>query len=84
MRFPVSLFVEGDDQIGPFGYLHHVEGVRDDIELRAWNQTVFPNRLGSPLLPAEDRETLITSYLSTLDAPAFLIPRYIEKKLVED
>ena len=42
------LFVEGDVGVGLIGYLHHVAGLREDVELRSWNNLVFANRLASP------------------------------------
>ena len=70
------LFVSGDSQIGPLGYLHHVEGVRDDIELHSWENTVFANRLGSPFLPESERDQLVADYISETRRPVFSIPRW--------
>ena len=71
------LFVTGDNQVGPFGYLHHVEGLRSDIELRSWNNTVYSNRLGSPLLPEDERDRLIARYVAESGNPVFSVPRRI-------
>ena len=47
------LFLTGDTGIGVLGYLHHVEGVRPDLDLRSWNSLVFGNRLTSAFAPQQ-------------------------------
>ncbi|MCB1693322.1 MAG: hypothetical protein KDI19_11185, partial [Pseudomonadales bacterium] len=43
-----------------FGYLHYVEGLRPDVELRDRDNLVFSNRLASPFVPgAEQKQVLI-------------------------
>ncbi len=66
------LFAQGDSWVGPLGYLHYVEGVRPDIELRAWDHLVFPNRLGSPYLPEDQSETITAEFIGQASSPVFL------------
>jgi len=43
-----NLFIYGDYQTGPIGYLHYVEKMRADIQLYSKDNLFFGNRLTSP------------------------------------
>ncbi len=64
-------FARGDFEVGLFGYLHLVAGVRPDIELRSWNHLVFDNRLASPYAPEVVQERARTEFLAETDRPVF-------------
>ena len=53
------LFVEGDNQTGPVGYLHYVAGLRQDVEVRSRHNILFGNRLLDPREPVERQEEVI-------------------------
>ena len=72
------LLVEEDNQIGPIGYLHHIEGIRSDIELRSWGDTVFQNRLGSPRDVYQVRNQRLMNYLARSDRPVVSIDPLIQ------
>lgn len=69
----VVLFVSGDFMTGPFGYLHYVEGVREDIELRDEDNLVFSNRLASPFATRAQREAAMIAYITESARPFFFI-----------
>ncbi|MDZ7686827.1 MAG: hypothetical protein U5O39_19200 [Gammaproteobacteria bacterium] len=65
------LFVHGDNYTGLIGYLHYVEQVRPDIELRDWDNLVFPNRLASPYAPVPAQIERNESFLLEQTRPVF-------------
>ncbi len=67
------LFVTGDVEIGVFGFLHHVAGVRPDIELRSWDNLVFENRLTSPFASDARQDELREAFLQGTSKPVFSI-----------
>ncbi|XOV87248.1 MAG: protein O-mannosyl-transferase family [Pseudomonadota bacterium] len=67
------LFVRGDNQTGPLGYLHYVMGMRPDIELREFDNLVFPNRLADPYAPEETRLRRFRDFVDQSDQPVFMI-----------
>ena len=67
------LFVRGDNQTGPIGYLHYVAGVRPDVEVRDWDNLVFANRLGSPFSSDKTREEEIHRYVDSSTRPVFIM-----------
>jgi len=56
-------FASGDFEIGVFGFLHLVMGVRPDIELRSWDNLVFANRLASPFSSDEIQQAKRIEFL---------------------
>lgn len=72
------LFVEGDNETGPIGYLHHVEQLRLDVEVRSWRNTVFQNRLASPYAPHAEREQLLAEFINQSERPVFVIRPSVE------
>lgn len=62
------LFVTGDTGVGVLGYLHHIEGVRPDIELRSWNSLVFSNRLTSAFAPQQVLDETRRRYIEASDS----------------
>ncbi len=67
------LFVAGDVQTGPLGYLHYLQGVRPDVELRHQHNILFPNRLVSPKLPAGLQQKALDVYLDHEQRPIYTI-----------
>ncbi|MBD3649244.1 MAG: DUF2723 domain-containing protein [Pseudomonadales bacterium] len=67
------LFTKGDNQTGVLGYLHHVRGLRPDVELRDWENLVFANRLASPRAGEDRRREEILQFVQTTDRPVFLL-----------
>lgn len=67
------LFVEGDAETGPVGYLHHVQGVRKDIELRNRHNILFGNRLADPRGYTIEQEQAIQQYVLSSGKRAFFI-----------
>ena len=65
------IFLNGDNQVGPLGFLHHVEGVRPDVELRDWENLVFRNRLGSPFAPPPQKLAAARRLISTTTRPVY-------------
>ncbi len=65
------LFVEGDSGVGLIGYLHYVRGDRTDLELRSWNNLVFPNRLISPFAPRARQDQLRSDFIRASDEPVY-------------
>ena len=58
------LFVTGDVGVGLLGYLHHVKGLRADVDLRSWNSLVFSNRLTSAFAPQELLDETRTAFVA--------------------
>ena len=71
------VFVNGDNQVGPLGYLHHLERIRPDVELRDWENLVFSNRLGSPFASEQDKRAAIEQFMSETAAPVFTIEPWL-------
>ncbi|HIG40151.1 MAG: DUF2723 domain-containing protein [bacterium] len=67
------LFLYGDMQIGPFGFLNKVMGVRPDVELYSWHSLVFSNRLSDPLLPKKEMERVVSEFIKNSSRPVFSI-----------
>jgi hypothetical protein len=65
------LFANGDNHVGPIGYLNRVRGLRPDIELRNLNDFVFSNRLGSPLDSDELQSSRLSKFLEQTQRPVF-------------
>ena len=65
------LFVEGDSGVGLIGYLHYVRGDRPDLELRSWNNLVFPNRLVSPFSPRKHQDSVRLEFIQESKRPVF-------------
>ncbi|MCB1646515.1 MAG: DUF2723 domain-containing protein [Pseudomonadales bacterium] len=59
------LFVRGDNQTGPIGYLNRVEKLRTDIEVRDLDNLVFSNRLVSPFAPTTLADAALASYVTS-------------------
>jgi hypothetical protein len=65
------LFVTGDNEIGPIGYLHLVEGLRPDIELREANNLVLANRLASPFAKSAELDQQLLNFASQSQRPIY-------------
>lgn len=70
------LFVTGDHGSGMMGYLHHVEGVRPDIELRSWDNLVFSNRLVKATAPEAQHVAARDQLLASTERPVFSTLRH--------
>jgi len=67
------LFVAGDVQTGPAAYLHHVQGVRLDIEVRHQHNILFANRLVEPDLPSAVQEEAIARFVDHTRRPLYSV-----------
>ena len=67
------LFLRGDTQIGPFGFLNKVKGVRPDVTLYSWHSLVFANRLTEALLPKKKKEMVASQFIKSSSRPVFSI-----------
>jgi hypothetical protein len=67
------LFVRSDNQTGPLGYLHYVEGVRPDIEIYNLDSVLFDNRL-TPIQAAEDiKADTVLQFIQHATRPVYSI-----------
>ena len=64
-------FANGDFEVGIFGFLHLVMGVRPDIELRSWDNLVFSNRLSSPFSSDDIQQARRSEFLQGVRRPVF-------------
>ena len=71
------LMLSADNEIGPFGYLHHVEGLRPDIRLMSWEDTVFATRLASPHEPRDQKQQRQREYFAGSNRPVVSISPFI-------
>lgn len=70
------LFVYGDYEVAALGYLHHVKGIRPDIEMREWYNLVLSNRLMSPMEnPALQKEAR-DAFIAAQDRPIFTVRQW--------
>jgi hypothetical protein len=67
------LFVAGDGQMGPLGYLHHVQSIREDVELRNQHGILFSNRLLSPFAPEVAHQRAVADFIDTSDRPVYTV-----------
>lgn len=67
------LFVKGDNETGPVGFLHYVEGVRPDVEVRDWQDLVFNNRLTSPFASQKVRLAKNKAFIEATARPVFIL-----------
>lgn len=65
------LFVYGDTDTGPVGYLHEVVGVRPDVSLFNLQGLVFRNRLMPALSSPATRQQRIDAFLNATTRPVF-------------
>lgn len=67
------LIVAGDGQTGPLGYLHHMQQVRPDIELRHEHNILFDNRLMSPFAATELQQQALHDFAQRTTRPVFQV-----------
>ena len=67
------LFVQGDNETGPVGFLHYVEGVRPDVEVRDWDDLVFNNRLASPFASPKAQRQRTIAFIDSTTRPVFVM-----------
>ncbi len=73
-----NLFLYGDNEIGPVGFMHHVRGIRPDITVYAASNLVFNNALGSPRASwSEQKKRMLGFVASTESSSYFLSPTFI-------
>ncbi|HKI73784.1 MAG TPA: hypothetical protein VJ998_04040, partial [Pseudomonadales bacterium] len=75
------LFVRGDNETGPVGYLHYVAGIRPDVEVRDWSNLVFANRLASPLESRKAQQRALRDFIDASDRPVFVMDDAIEPRI---
>ncbi|MEM7366626.1 MAG: DUF2723 domain-containing protein, partial [Pseudomonadota bacterium] len=68
------LFVHGDNQTGPMGFLHGVEKIRPDVELRNWDNLVFNNRLVSAYAGFDEQAAALQQFIETTTRPVVVMP----------
>lgn len=67
------LFLTGDNQVGPLGFLNRVEGFRLDVTLYEKESLVFSNRLTGVGEPKEQKERVVNAFISNATRPVFSI-----------
>ena len=67
------LFVRGDYQTGPLGFLHHVEGVRPDIEIYNIDNVLFGNRLMDPKASIVAQQKALIAFIQSARRPVYSI-----------
>ena len=67
------LFVQGDNETGPIGYLNRVEGLRIDITLFDAQSLVFSNRLTRATVSDEALEQAYKTFLKDTDRPVYRV-----------
>lgn len=65
------LLVHGDSDTGPIGYLHHVEGVRPDVQLYNDQGLVFRNRLFRAWEPRAQRQAALEAFVARTQRPVY-------------
>lgn len=67
-----AVFFAADDlEVGVLGYLHYIEGLRPDVEIRNWENLVFNNRLASPFSSPETQQSAMAKFLQENERPVF-------------
>lgn len=72
------IFLNGDNQVGPIGFLHHVDGLRPDVEVRDWENLVFENRLRSPFSPLDFNRQAVSEYVGATTRPVYSMEPWLE------
>ncbi|MFT7213985.1 MAG: hypothetical protein ACI9XK_004248 [Granulosicoccus sp.] len=67
------LFVRSDNQTGPLGYLHYVEGVRPDIDIYNLDSVLFDNRLTPIQASEEAKADTILQFIKHATRPVYSI-----------
>lgn len=67
------LFLTGDNQIAPLGYLHLVKGIRPDVTLYSHEGLVFHNRLMPVKRPLKAWRAEVKAFIQAQDRPVFSI-----------
>lgn len=75
------LFVQGDNETGPIGFLHYVEGVRPDVEVRDWDDLVFDNRLASPFASEKAQLRQFKAFIAATPRPVFLMDDTVSPRI---
>jgi len=65
------LFVHGDSDTGPVGYLHVIEGVRPDVTLYNTQGLVFRNRLLPALSTPRRRSERLGAFIASTGKPVY-------------
>ncbi len=68
-----NLFVNGDNETGPIGYLHHVKGLRPDIDLYSSANVVFNNPLASPHDNKEHQNSIVREFIYSSEKPSYVL-----------
>ncbi len=67
------LFLRGDNEIGPVGFLNRVEGVRSDVTLYDRDGLVFSNRLAGMWVSQQEVEQATSKFIKAQSRPVFSI-----------
>ncbi|MFT7686958.1 MAG: hypothetical protein ACI9FB_002306 [Candidatus Azotimanducaceae bacterium] len=67
------LFVQGDNETGPIGYLNRVEGLRSDVTIYDVHSLVFRNRLTSVKVTNLTLENAYKDFLKSSERPVFRV-----------
>ena len=65
------LFLYEDEEVGPLGYYHFVEGQRPDLTLRSTQGLVFGNRLFSWQTPPREQQAALSQFIEGTSRPVF-------------
>ncbi len=64
-------FAADDLEVGVLGYLHLIEDIRPDVELRNPQNLLFRNRLISPFAHSTLQQDRLDTYVTSTDRPVF-------------
>ena len=67
------LFLTGDNQVGPLGFINRVEGFRPDVTLYEKGSLVFSNRLTDVWEPNVEKEKVVNAFIKNAERPVFSI-----------
>ncbi len=65
------VFIYGDAETGPIGYLRYCEGVRPDVRVLSLQGLVFPDRLFSPLMGRGRQQKIVREFVRGTDRPVY-------------
>ena len=69
------LFTHGDNDTGPIGSLHHIEGVRPDVEVYNDQGLIFSNRLFPARSSRRQKDRAIESFVKRSDRPVCFVQK---------
>ncbi len=73
------LFTDGDTDVWPIGYVHHVLGLRPDISLYSLKGNVYSNRLYKQYsLPMQEIEKVIKRFVQMKTVPVYYTNTFVD------